>query len=69
MLEHKQLIKLAASTHKLKPAELKTIRDIDIYRYQNVKSGEIESRYKTMAKLYGENNADRMIRNLEVASW
>ena len=69
MLEHKQLMKLAETTHKLKPAELKTIRDIDIYRYQNINNGEIESRYKTMSKLYGENNADRMIRNLEVLSW
>jgi len=48
---------------------IRTIGDIDTYRYANPVNGQIESRYKTMAKLYGIDNADRMMRGLEVKSW
>ena len=54
---------------KLRPEDIKTIGDIDTYRQQNAVNGQVESRYRTMVKLYGVNNADTMIRELEVKSW
>lgn len=55
--------------HQLHPEDIKTIRDIDIYRAQHLVNGQIISRYKTMVNLYGIDNADRMMRELEMRSW
>lgn len=54
---------------RIKPEDIKTIGDIDTYRKQNAVDGQIKSRYSTMVKLYGVDNADRMMRELEVRSW
>lgn len=48
---------------------IKTIGDIDTYRFANPINGSVLSRYKTMVNLYGIENADRMMRGLEVKSW
>lgn len=48
---------------------IKTIGDIDAYRFANPVNGQILSRYKTMVNLYGIDNADRIMRGLEVRSW
>ena len=53
----------------LHPNDIKTIGDIDTYRWHNPVNGQILSRYKTMVNLYGIANADRMMRELEVRSW
>ncbi len=49
--------------------DVMTIGDIDIYRNSHPVNGQILSRYKTMANLYGVDNADRIMRGLEVKSW
>ena len=54
---------------ELKANDIKTISDIDIYRYEHPINGQIVSRYQTLVKLYGQNNADKIMRELEVRSW
>lgn len=49
--------------------DIRTIGDIDIYRQQHPVNGQIVSRYKTMINLYGEQQANIMMRELEVKSW
>ena len=54
---------------ELRPQDIRTIGDIDIYRHQQKKNGIVKRRYQTMVDLYGRDNADRMMRELEVRSW
>ena len=54
---------------QFRPQDIRTIGDIDIYRHQQKKNGIVKSRYQTMVDLYGRDNADRMMRELEVRSW
>jgi len=49
--------------------DIKTVGDIDAYRYSHPVNGVIESRYHTIVKLYSTNDADRIMRGLEVQSW
>ncbi len=54
---------------KIRKEDIKTIADIDTYRHQNPIDGAIKSRYSIIVDLYGEYNADRMMRELEVSTW
>jgi len=55
--------------NRIRAADVKTIADADRYRHENPIDGVIQSRYRTMVNLFGETNADRMMRELEVQSW
>ena len=54
---------------KIRKEDIKTIADIDTYRYQHPVNNSIQSRYGTMKELYGERQADIMMRELEVKAW
>jgi hypothetical protein len=52
-------------------SEIKSMADIDDWRHHpdhHVK-GSIESRYGTLKRLFGEDKADKLMRELEVANW
>lgn len=62
--------RLANERPRLKPEDIRTTEDLDIYRWQNpLPNGHIESCYGVLCRLYGQHKADRIMRNLEVASW
>lgn len=57
---------------QLKPEDIKTTKDLDDYRSHpknHLPDGSIESRYGTLKKLFGEDRADKVMRELEVQSW
>ena len=53
----------------MKATDIKTIADIDAYRYEHKTDNQINSRYGTMVELYGIDTADNIMRGLEVQSW
>ena len=53
----------------LTPSDISTIHDVDIYRHQKTYKGNlgyIPSRFDALKELYGEKQADVMLRNLEL---
>jgi hypothetical protein len=70
--KHEAWKKEAIERPLLKPGDVKTEHDVNIYRYQKAyKLGakSIDSFYNTLKELHGEKNADKAMRELEVKSW
>lgn len=70
--KHELLKAEAKRRPALKPEDVKTVHDVDVYRYQKAcLHGEkfIPSHYDTLKELYGEKKADIIMRNQEVGSW
>jgi hypothetical protein len=55
--------------YTMQKENIKTLLDVDAYRYSHIENGCIDSRYHTLVKLYGERIADTMLRELKVRSW
>jgi hypothetical protein len=71
-MTHSELMTLAKTSKKLTKKNVKTMKDVDIYRYQQCiakNAPSIKSRYQTLVEVYGQKVADVMMRNLEVNSW
>lgn len=69
---HELLKDEAIKTPPLKPEDVKTSHDVDIYRYQKAYVHGLDyipSHFDTLKELYGEKEADVMMRNVEVGSW
>jgi hypothetical protein len=69
---HELLKAEAIKRPPMKPEDVKTVHDVDVYRYQKAYvHGEntIPSHYATLKELYGEKKADKMMRGQEVGAW
>jgi hypothetical protein len=66
---HELLKDEAIKRPMLTPSDISTIHDVDIYRHQKTYKGNlgyIPSRFDALKELYGEKQADVMLRNLEL---
>jgi hypothetical protein len=77
-MTHDDLMKAAMSGRRLAGSDIKTMKDLDLYRYQQLftKGGKpkrnvtsIKSRYGTLVDLYGQRQANKIMRELEVKAW
>ena len=77
-MTHDELMKEAQTGRRLAGPDIKTMKDLDLYRYQQLftKGGKpkknvtsIKSRYGTLVDLYGQRQANKIMRELEVKAW
>jgi hypothetical protein len=56
----------AKNAPRLRKRDIKTMRDVDIYRFQRACEGTVDSRRNTLVELYGERKASGILRELEI---